>query len=149
MDLPKGISLYTIPAAFFLAMTPHTYVAVAAGRSYDIAYPRKTTSTLVADDKMDKIVKMRFIRAQAATENGLETIGFYAAAVVAANAAGVNVDLINALTLSYLGTRVVYNLIYVLLQDNRAFAPLRSLSWITGVGITTALYVKAGMKLSA
>jgi len=130
-------------------MIPHTYAAVAAGRDYDLAYPRKTQSTLVADDKMDKIFKMRLLRAEAATANGLETLGFYAAAVVAANAAHVDVDVLNALTLGYLGSRVVYNVVYVWLQDSRAFAPVRSLAWITGVCLTVAMYVKAGMKLSA
>ena len=68
-------------------------------------------------------------RAHAATANGLESLGFYAAAVVAANTAGVAVADINALTLGYVGCRLGYNIVYVYLQQNRKLAPLRSVLW--------------------
>jgi len=68
-------------------------------------------------------------RAQAATTNGFESMGVYAAAVVAANTAGVPVAQLNALTLGYVAGRLGYNVIYVWLQQNRKLAPLRSALW--------------------
>jgi len=93
--------------------------------------------------------KLRIVRAEAATQNGMETLGFYAAAVVAANAVGLDAGTLNTLTYGYLASRLMYNLAYVRLQDNRAFAPIRSLSWLVGVLLTVTLYVKAGMEVSA
>jgi uncharacterized MAPEG superfamily protein len=43
--------------------------------------------------------KNRILRARSAHANGLETIGLYAAAVVAANVTGVEVKSVNYLTL--------------------------------------------------
>jgi len=37
-------------------MVPHTYASIAAGKSYDLAYPRKIESTVTADEKCDKVV---------------------------------------------------------------------------------------------
>lgn len=53
----------------------------------------------------------------------------FAAAVVAANVAGVPVSQLNRLSLQYLASRLVYNVIYIGLQNNRNFAPLRPLAW--------------------
>lgn len=46
-----------------------------------------------------KQTKGRILRARAAHANANETIGLYAAAVVAANAAGVQAETVNCLTL--------------------------------------------------
>jgi uncharacterized MAPEG superfamily protein len=48
---------------------------------------------------MRKQTKGRILRAKAAHANGNETIGLYAAAVVAANVAGVEAKTVNYLTL--------------------------------------------------
>ena len=68
-------------------------------------------------------------RAEAATANGLESIGVFAAAVVAANGAGVPVAQLNALTVGYVVPRLAYGLVYVWLQQNRKMAPVRSALW--------------------
>jgi uncharacterized MAPEG superfamily protein len=78
----------------------------------------------------------------------METMGLYAAAVVAANMAGVDAVTLNYLTLGYLASRVVYYTIYCILQDNRAYAPVRSLAWTVGIALTLTMYIKAGLKMS-
>ncbi|KAK0630698.1 hypothetical protein B0T17DRAFT_529067 [Bombardia bombarda] len=137
-------SYYSIPVAFMLIMVPHSYASVAAGKSYDLANPRKTEEHLAKDTTVDKVKFKRIIRAKAAANNGFETIGLYAAAVVAANVAGVPVQSINQLALLHLATRAVYNYIYVVLQDNARVAPLRSLVWMASLGASFALFIKAG-----
>jgi len=51
----------------------------------------------------------RIHRGEAASSNGLETIGIYAAGVVAANFARIPTETLNQLTLTYLASRLVYN----------------------------------------
>ncbi|TDZ87614.1 hypothetical protein C8034_v006702 [Colletotrichum sidae] len=139
----KGLSLYSIPAALVLAMAPHAFASGAAGKLYDPATPRKLQTAVASDDKLDKIIAERIHRAKAASENAFETLGFYAAAVVAATVAGVDARLVNLLSLGYIGSRILFNIVYVRLQDNRNWAPMRSLSWMVGIGITFTLYIKA------
>ena len=109
--------------------------------------PRKTEEHLAKDTTMDKRQINRILRAKAASSNGLETIGLYAAGVAAANAAKVPVETLNKISLFYLGSRLVYNLVYIVLQDNRKFAPVRSLVWMAGVGSIFSLFIKAGNAL--
>ncbi|KAB5558533.1 hypothetical protein GE09DRAFT_116575 [Coniochaeta sp. 2T2.1] len=145
-DLTKSqLSYYTIPAAMVLLYVPHTYAQLASGRkNLNNAYPRATDDNVVKDETMDKRTKNRILRARAAHANGNETIGLYAAAVVAANVAGADVKSVNYLTLGYIASRVAYNYIYVIAQDNSRWAPLRTVVWTTGLGIIFTLFVKAG-----
>ncbi|WYZ40097.1 hypothetical protein EsH8_IV_000438 [Colletotrichum jinshuiense] len=145
----KGLSLYTVPAALLMAMLPNLYAVTSSGTLYDLCYPRKLQNSVADDDKLDKIAKARILRAKAASDNAFETLGIYSAAVVAANVAGVNTRTLNVLTLGYVGCRVLYNVIYIRLQDNRNFSPLRSIVWFTSIGITVALYLKAAAQLAS
>ncbi|KAK6207443.1 hypothetical protein QIS74_12524 [Colletotrichum tabaci] len=145
----KGLSLYTLPAALAMAMLPNIYAAALSGPHYDLCNPRKLQNSIIADDKLEKIVKERILRAKAASENAFETLGFHSAAVVAANVAGVDARTVNVLTLGYVVCRALYNIIYVRLQDNRNFGPLRSLVWMVSIGISFSLYFKAAAQLAS
>ena len=90
---------------------------------------------------------MRILRAKSASENGMETLGMYAGGVIAANMANLDAYTLNALTLSYLASRLAYNFIYIRLQDNRSFAPLRSVAWGAGICLIFTLYIMAGMSM--
>ncbi|KAJ0166666.1 hypothetical protein CTA2_6360 [Colletotrichum tanaceti] len=143
----KGLSLYTLPAAFAMATLPNIYAIALSGPHFDLCNPRKLLDSITADDKLDKIVKERILRAKAASGNAFETLGFHCAAVVAANVAGVNPHTINILALSYVVCRALYNIIYVRLQDNRNFGLLRSLVWTASISISISLYFKAATQL--
>nr|XP_036578208.1 uncharacterized protein CTRU02_11709 [Colletotrichum truncatum]KAF6785409.1 hypothetical protein CTRU02_11709 [Colletotrichum truncatum] len=156
----KGLSLYAIPAAFASAMSAHGYAAAAAGKLYDPANPRRLQATIESDDKVDKIVsvcgralsehlKNRILRARSAAQNAWETLGMFSAGVAAANAAGVDPYYVNLLSFGYIGSRILYNIIYIRLQDNRAWAPARSLTWISGLALTFSLYLAAASKFAA
>jgi uncharacterized MAPEG superfamily protein len=93
-------------------------------------------------------VARRVSRGEAASSNGFETLGFYAAAVVAANLARVPTSTVNNLTLGYLASRFAYNYTYVFLQDNARLAPLRTLVWGVGIGLIFTLFIKAGNALN-
>lgn len=91
--------------------------------------------------------KLRIARAKAASDNGLENLGFFAAAVLAANQAGVDLWTLNALALSYAGVRLAYDVTYIFLQENRRLSWLRSAFYQGGVGVTLALWIKAGLQV--
>ncbi|KAK5664300.1 hypothetical protein OQA88_518 [Cercophora sp. LCS_1] len=146
--LDLNLSYYTVPVAFVLIMAPNMYAAGLAGKNYDLANPRKTEEHVAKDEKLGKTVARRISRAKAAAANGFETIGLYAAAVVAANAAKVDVGLLNKLTLAYVVSRAVYDYVYVVLQDNRHMAPVRSLVWMVGLGIIFTLFISSGNALN-
>lgn len=73
----------------------------------------------------------------------------YAAGVAAAVATGVPVETLNALSAGYLVSRALYNFVYVVLQDNRRLATLRSLVWGVGMAMVGAIWVKAGNRATA
>lgn len=53
--------------------------------------------------------------------------------------------LANALAVAYLGTRAVYNVVYVVLQGYDArWALVRSAVWFSGVGVIMAMFCVAG-----
>ncbi|KAK4044740.1 hypothetical protein C8A01DRAFT_42642 [Parachaetomium inaequale] len=137
-------SYYTIPAAFVLCFAPHAYAVTLAGKNYDMGNPRKTEEHCAKDTSFDKQTLHRISRAKAASANGFETLGLYAAAVVAGNAAGVAAERLNQLTLAYLLSRAVYVYTYVVLQDNARMAGLRPLVWGAGITAMMMLFVAAG-----
>ncbi|KAK4157095.1 hypothetical protein C8A00DRAFT_12041 [Chaetomidium leptoderma] len=141
-------SYYTIPVAFALCMIPHSYSMVLAGKNHDIGHPRKTEEHCAKDTSMDKATVRRISRAKAAASNGFETLGLYAAAVVAGNVAGVATERMNQLTLAYVVSRVAYNYVYISLQDNARFAALRPLVWLAGIAVVMMLFVAAGKALN-
>ncbi|KAL7956235.1 hypothetical protein V8C34DRAFT_289245 [Trichoderma compactum] len=144
LDFSNNYSFFTVPAAFVLCMLPGAFAYALAGKSFDPANPRQTRTTVLADDKLDKIQQQRIMRAQSTQENGFETVGLYASGVLAANYAGVNVRMLNLLTIGYLVSRVAYIFAYVVLCQNRKLAPLRSPCWAAGSAILVSLWVMAG-----
>ncbi|KAJ4304298.1 hypothetical protein N0V88_001911 [Collariella sp. IMI 366227] len=97
---------------------------------------------------MDKVALHRISRAKAATANGFETLSLYAAAVVAGNVSGMSVARLNQLSILYIMSRVVYNYVYVSLQDNAKLAGLRPLVWGVGIAVIMGLFIGAGKALN-
>ncbi|KAJ3478839.1 hypothetical protein NLG97_g8469 [Lecanicillium saksenae] len=148
LDLTKNLSYYTVPAAFVACVVPH-FIAVAGSKgTFDNAYPRNLNED-VEKSTLDKEAKQRVARAQAASDNGFETIGLYAAAVVAANVAGVDTTSLNRITIGYVLSRFAYVFTYVNLGANRKTAPVRSGVWMAGIAAIMTLFIKAGNKVAA
>ncbi|KAK4458044.1 hypothetical protein QBC42DRAFT_277677 [Cladorrhinum samala] len=141
-------SYYTIPAAFALCMLPSVYSGILAGKNYDLANPRNMLDTCAKDTTLDKSVLNRINRAKAASANGFETLGLYAAAVVAANSAKIDLVKLNKLTIGYIISRAAYNFVYVQLQENRRLASVRSIAWGVGIYSIISLFLSAGSALN-
>ena len=110
--------------------------------------PRQALRTKKPRTNPLKKIFRRISRAKAATANGFETLGLYAAGVVAGNAAGVPTQRMNTLALTYVASRVLYNYVYVVLQDNSRLAVLRPLVWGVGITVIMMLFVAAGKALN-
>ncbi|GKT98672.1 membrane protein [Fusarium langsethiae] len=147
LDLTRNYSFFTVPAAFFITALPHAYTIIASRGTYDNANPRSHKDNIEKCESFTKSASFGAFTLIAATENGFETLGLYAAGIVAANFAGVPTPTINALSFSYVASRVAYNVAYLWLQADRRLAPVRSLVWTTSIGFIVALWIKAGNKM--
>ncbi|KAI1097575.1 hypothetical protein F4804DRAFT_160223 [Jackrogersella minutella] len=147
IGLEKNISYFTIPAAVVLALLPRVYSGLTGPgkKFFDGNNPRVFTQALEKAD-MDKKLRGRLQRAEAAGANGFETLGFYAAAVTAGNAGGLSAEALNNLTLTYLASRVLYNWVYIWGQENRKLIPLRTHVWSVGMVASMAMFVLAGLR---
>ncbi|KAK6224146.1 hypothetical protein LQW54_000294 [Pestalotiopsis sp. IQ-011] len=141
----RNFTFFTVPAAFVLLFIPKLYSFWLGGRYLDPASPKAYQPSILAADDLDYKVKSRILRAEAAFANGLETFAAFAAAVASVNAGKVDPALANALAVAYLGTRAVYNVVYVVLQGYDArWALVRSGVWFSGVGVIMAMFCVAG-----
>lgn len=82
------------------------------------------------------------IRAEGCQQNGFENVGVFAAAVVAANVAKLDVGYLNMLSWGYIASRVVYTYIY-LNNTSLGFAYVRSVVFVGGVGLCMTMFVSA------
>lgn len=84
------------------------------------------------------------MRAEAAQANGFENLGFFAAAVVAGTAAGLEPSTLNGLSLGYLASRLAYNHIYIFNDLVPWWA--RTVTFFGGLGAIFALFIQSGNK---
>ncbi|KAJ9609139.1 hypothetical protein H2200_006910 [Cladophialophora chaetospira] len=156
-----NVSYYTVPVAWLLAFAPHIY---AAGRysvltgtrpvdaksrasdqkdknlAFNKTSPRTFMSLVESNPRLSQDKKDELFRAEAAHSNGMENLGWFAASVVAANSAGVDVSWCNALSLWYLANRVVYNVFYV----RGVGGMVRGAPFYGSIAAIVSLYIKAG-----
>lgn len=143
-----NISLYTIPAAWLIALMPRFYAAstykASTGKSFNAVNPRLFVGECSSTQSLDSTTKGRILRAESAQQNSYENLGLFAAAIVAGNAAGLTPSTLNGLGLAYVGVRFVYNHIYIF-QD-LVPTQVRTLAFFASVGCYMALFVQAGWK---
>lgn len=70
-------------------------------------------------------------------------MGLFASAVVAGNVAGLSNTALNTLSLGYLASRALYNILYITNEDSTA-SNARSVTFVAGVGMIMTLFVKSG-----
>ena len=95
------------------------------------------------NQKLDKATKDTISRAEAAQANGFENFGPFCAAVVAGSAAKLDPATLNYLTIAYLGSRVLYNVLYIK-SSSIAVAKARSAAYVAGLGCLFTMFIKAG-----
>ncbi|KAL2044965.1 hypothetical protein N7G274_002740 [Stereocaulon virgatum] len=115
-------------------------------REFDLTQPRSLVRKLETDQTLDQATKDTITRAEGAQSNGFENIPLFAAAVVAGNMAHLSPSYLNALSMGYVASRMLYTVIYVN-NVNNTVAQGRSVVFLAGVGICMALFVGAGRVL--
>ena len=86
------------------------------------------------------------LRAESAQANGFENISLFAAAVVAGNIAHLSTTHLNGLSIAYVVSRAVYNVLYINSTSAR-MAQARSAVFFVGVGCMMGLFIGAGNRL--
>lgn len=145
-----NLSLYTIPLACLLSIGPHIYAIQlyekSTSRTFDNCHPRSLTQTVTSNQNIDSATKGRILRAEAAQQNGFENVGLFASAVVAGNMARLDNSWLNLLSVGYVLSRVVYNVLYVN-NTTAKLAAARSVVFISGTGMIWTLFFMAGNRL--
>jgi len=136
-----GLSLYSILAAWILAIYPHALKGFLIQNKigYSQLAPRDNIERLVRE-KVDPAVIEQARRLEAAHKNGHEVFPLWVAAVLAANSVGVDQNLLNTVSLSFLLSRVVYIHIYMN-QTTELQGNIRSIVWL--IGVSMPLYLLA------
>ena len=86
------------------------------------------------------------LRAESAQANGFENISLFAAAVVAGNMARLSTSYLNGLSIAYVVSRAVYNVLYIT-NTSAGMAQARSAVFFAGVGCIMGLFIGAGNRL--
>lgn len=146
----SNISLYTVPFAWALCLAPNVYAIrlyeKASSRQFNNQEPRSLTMMVMENQSIDSATKGRIIRAVSAQQNGFENIGFFATAVVAGNLAGLDTTWLNTLSVGYVISRILYNLIYIN-NTTASLAATRSVTFVGGIGMIWTIFIMAGNKL--
>jgi uncharacterized MAPEG superfamily protein len=145
-----NISLYTLPASWILCLLPRFYAAylytTSTSKPIDLLLPRALAARASVDPALQHATRDRIVRAEAAQANGLENVGYFAAAVVAGNVAGLSKGLINCLSVGYLISRGLYSWLYVV-GDTTNMAIARTGVFFSGQGLIWTLFILAGNKM--
>ncbi len=146
-DTTRNLSFYTIPVAWLLATAPHVYTMrlyeSATKKEFPVTAPRTLLAKLDTDQSLDNATKSKLVRSEAAQQNGFENLGLFAAAVVAANVANVDNWWLNVLSMGYLASRAVYNVVYIN-NETKGAATMRSSVFMGGIAMIFTLFIKAG-----
>jgi uncharacterized MAPEG superfamily protein len=147
--VPSAVNpVSAIGLSLIIAFVPHFIKAGVVGSSvgYNNVEPRQAVERMTHLQTKGKcsdgqVAMVR--RCKAAHENGLEAFTFFAVAVVAAIATGVqDKAALSSLCTLFLASRFCYNLVYVF-GSNEALAGLRSLCWFLGNGCVASLLMAA------
>jgi uncharacterized MAPEG superfamily protein len=117
------------------AVLPYVWVVIAktSGERFDNRDPRGWIA---------RQTHPRVHRGASAQFNAFEAFAPFAAAVLMAQAAGVDVDRITALAVSFVVCRILHGVFYLANQHL-----LRSLAWTVGIGCVVALMVQAASNI--
>ncbi|GMK57877.1 hypothetical protein CspeluHIS016_0407110 [Cutaneotrichosporon spelunceum] len=153
LNTNNNLSMYAVPAAFGLALVPHLYAVAlvtfkrpAGAKGFNFSFPGNTRKG-ISESRLSAKDQERYLRAEAANDNGFVGLGFFAAAVAAANVAQLPTKRLNRAAGMYLGARVLYNLLYIL-GTNNAAGLARTVAWMVGSLTCVGLFLESGDKLA-
>ncbi|KAH8901116.1 hypothetical protein GQ53DRAFT_814597 [Thozetella sp. PMI_491] len=141
-----NLSLLSIPAMWLTIMVPHTYSFVIVTRAnngrYDNANSRGHAFTSTLQKTLPSDVLAMYERCKSAERNGFENLPLFAAAVLAANYAGVDKTTLDATAWSYVALRIVYTLCYINIKSQKK-SHIRSGVWALSIFACMSLFARA------
>ncbi|KAH7928568.1 hypothetical protein BV22DRAFT_1030507 [Leucogyrophana mollusca] len=142
-----GLSLFSIPAVWFVSFFPASLKTVVIGYTigFDNVDPRSNVQR-IADSKTSPEVIATVKRMEAAHQNGIETLPLWIAAVLAGNFAGLDKRTLNVAAVAFVSLRVLYTYTYIT-QKTLTRSILRSTLYFAGISIPLQLLVKAANKV--
>lgn len=159
----RNYSFTAVPLAWCLSLAPHVYAMLTHQRhlgsqpnevqekySFEKSQPRTFLTVLAMNPTVPKNLKDKISRAEAASLNSYENLGFFASAVVAANLGFLakggkdGLWLTNVLSLGYCLSRVVFCVAYI----NGVSGPHRGVYFYTGIGCCIHLFQMAGWAMT-
>ncbi|KAF4307766.1 Membrane-associated eicosanoid/glutathione metabolism (MAPEG) protein [Botryosphaeria dothidea] len=140
-------TLLAIPAMYITTLVPHFYAISLIKRANNGRYANANAHGSAFAQHLQRAVPAatlaQYERAERAHRNGLENLPLFAAAVLAARLAGVE-HAVGATAWAYVASRVVYNGLYIRIEDDRK-AVARSGVWAAGLVLCLSLFVRAAM----
>jgi uncharacterized MAPEG superfamily protein len=136
-------SMYAPPAMWILNMIPHFLaILVFSGGKWPNKNPREFLAKALQKQNKTHTEKL-MLRAEAVQMNGFENIGWFSAAIVAANVARLPAEELNSLAGLYLATRLAFSVLYIG-TENEVLSYLRSGAYVSGVGVIFTMFIRAG-----
>ncbi|GAA6041920.1 hypothetical protein JCM8097_000221 [Rhodosporidiobolus ruineniae] len=151
MSSTYNYSLYAVPAVWMVGIGTHCSAIFLSARSkeippFDNNAPRAFQAKMLELSKTSKDAA-KFSRLEAAQQNIYENLGLFAAAVVAGNVARLPTKYLNFFAGSYVLSRIVYVALYAN-NTTRKLAALRSISFVTSIGLIFATFSKSARALN-
>ncbi|KAG9003675.1 hypothetical protein FRB94_002998 [Tulasnella sp. JGI-2019a] len=145
------LSLYAIPALYFIAQYPHVakmnLMKKCLGGKYPNVNPRSNIE-LCQKKEVSQADIEKMERMYAANLNGLENFPLHAISILAANVSGVDNCTLNIIAGGLIAARLFYNYVYIN-GTSRTVSGLRSLSWAATVGACVTLLIKSANRFNA
>ena len=143
----QNYSIHAFTAFYLLAFVPQFYATAMIYRAtngrFNNVNPRSGSTAETYQKACDKATFSRFERARAAHANAMENLPLFAAAVISANMAGLDIDIVNTVCGIFLGLRVLHTALYIAIEK-AALSRARSFTWMCSAGCCLYLLVKSG-----
>ncbi|KAL8646132.1 MAG: hypothetical protein Q9226_007001 [Calogaya cf. arnoldii] len=121
---PTNYTVYSIVVYFVLNFIPHTYSTLifsdGSTKNWDNANPKSAAVREKFQKRVSAATYLRWERARAAHNNGIENFPLLIAAVILGNMAKLNAGVMNWTFGSFLILRAVFILAYIEISDPRA-----------------------------
>lgn len=104
----------------------------------------------VPGDKKSEHTAMerRYLRCEAAQQNGFENVPIFGVMLLAGIVAQLPGGFMNAMAATYLALRVIFNLVYIFVE-NPKLATVRSMAYLGTVAIYMTVLIKAALAVAA
>ena len=144
-----NVSFYTLPISWILCLVPRLFAvltyATSTGKPVEFGHPRNLAQVVGSDPALPSRTRGRIIRAEAAAQDTVESAPYFAVAVLAGNLVGLPPDLLNALSIAYLATRMAYIDAYIF-SESVTVAVLRAVLFSIGHMIIWSVFILAGLR---